>query len=351
MLKLVLMTGFIIGGIPLAQSSDQVGTLTQIQGKVELFTHPSKTLPTHSPNTGKRALFEGQYYWVEIAKAGDRVEKGNILRTALDGKARVIFQNGDQYNVGPGTAYKVNWDKDSAQANAQVGLMYGKFRGVVSKDGPRTRLKIRTPSATMGVRGTDFFIAEGGKEGGTEVTILRGAVELKPATAPKNAKPIEVKQGFSAVVPPPPPQAKTADVAVGGREKKKVKVANAPPLPQIELREVTKEDLAGIKSSTKVEALKKEDLSSASSRDIASQVDQLEAKAVETTLQDIKTHDPKLYAQISVDKKLTADQANELGVEQMAKTAPSAPSKRKPYKSEIEDLENGAYEKYFKEIN
>ena len=259
-------------------ASDQIGTVTDIQGDVKLFTHPSKTL---QKTDGVHVLFEGEYYLVGQAKPGQKLEHGNILRATPGAKARVIYNNGDQFMVGPGTAFRVFWDKDSPSANTRIELAYGKVRGVVEKGGPRSHLQIRTKTATMGVRGTDFFIADDGADGGTEVSIIRGAVKVEPK-APQ-AKPIEVTSGFSASVAPP-----VASVADG--EKKSAPIVN----PVVELRKTTQEELVGIQKSSVIE--KKKD------QPESPQIAELEKKALATTLKDIKTHDPKLYAQIESGK-------------------------------------------------
>lgn len=122
-----------------AHASPQVATLTQVQGETKLFSHPSKKAPAPQPGVTV-ALYEGEYYNVKDAEVGDKMERGNILRTAPNGKARVVYDNGDQFNVGPGTAYRVQWSEDSAKATTEVALMYGKFRGIIEKGGPRSKL-------------------------------------------------------------------------------------------------------------------------------------------------------------------------------------------------------------------
>lgn len=326
-----------------AAASQQVGTITQMEGEVKIFSHPGKKIQGPAPH----ALFEGEYYSVQDAKIGARLENGNILRTAPGSKARIVFENGDQYNVSSGTAYRVFWSKDAAKTDTKVQLMYGKLRGVVEKGGPRGRLKVRTRSATMGVRGTDFFIADGGPEGGTEVTILRGEVEVKPE-APK-AKPIEVKAGFSAEIPPPAVTEKEA-----GKETA-IKEAAQPARvsPSVEIRKSTQEDLLAIQKSSEVKPMSKDGDRQVAEvpTEIKEKIQKLESKAVETTLKDIKAYDPKLYAQIQAQAVQSTDQLNQRAVEVLLKDAPKAPSKRKPFRSELEDLENGAYEKYFKIVD
>lgn len=327
-------------------ASDQVGTITQAEGTVKIFTDPSKTLQKDSQDTAPRALFEGEYYRVRDAKPGDRVEKGNILRTAPASKARVIFDNGDQYNVGPATAYRVTWEKDSDNTRTDVHMMYGKLRGVVAKGGPRSKLFIRTRSATMGVRGTDFFIADDGVNSGTEVSVLRGQVEVKPQ-APK-AKPVEVKSGYSAAVPSssdtPPLGAPVAPVAKKEKSSPSV-VTPQPVVPVVELRKTTQEELVGIQKTSQV---KKEHEPASAPPEVTKKLQLLETKAIETTLKDVKAADPKLYAQVKNEKFSSPEQINAAAVQTLLKEAPKAPVKRKRYQSEFEDVRDDAYEKYFK---
>jgi hypothetical protein len=317
-----------------ALASDQIGTLTQVDGDVKLFSHPSKKLQEGAPGT--HALYEGEYFVVEPAKAGDKVDQSNIVRTAPGAKARVVFDNGDQLNVGPATAMRVHWDKDAKNTTTRMDLAYGKVRGIVEKGGPRSHLQIRTRTATMGVRGTDFFIADGGTDGGTEVSILRGAVEVKPKAA--GAKAVEVKQGMSADVPPSTPVASHAiKRGEGGKPE--------PVQPAVELRQTTQQELAGIQRSSTIE--KKPDAPATAPAQAAA-LAKLEQKAVTTTLKDIKTYDPKLYEQLQAKAPKSTDEINRQVVATLAKEAPKAPEAHKPHKSEIDDLEQGAYEKYFK---
>lgn len=305
----------------LAASPEQVGTLAQAQGGVQLFTNPSKALPAEVKPGEVRARFEGEHYVVREARPGDRLENGNILRTAPGAKAWVIFANGDQYHVGPGTAYRVNWERKDR--GTEVQLMYGKLRGVVAKKGPRSKLFIRTRSATMGVRGTDFFVAED-SQGGTEVSVIRGSVEVKPATA--SAKPTLVGEGDSVSVQVPAFQAESIIV----------------------LRRTTQEDLRAILKTSEIAPDAK---AAPVAPEVAREIAALEKKAAENTLQDIQAHDPELFAKISQAGPV-ADPAriNQQSVEKLLRTAPPAPARRKPYKTELEDLEREAYEKYFKSV-
>jgi hypothetical protein len=334
-----------------AQASEHVGTLTQVGGSVKLLTHPSKKL---QPGSGVHAQFEGQYYLVEDGKAGSELNPGDVIRTSPEGKARVIYPNGDQFHVGPGTEFKVLLPSTGAHAGVQGGqktgptdtkleLAYGQLRGVIEKGGPRSKLQIRTKTATMGVRGTDFFIEDGGATGGTAVSIIRGAVVLTPKAS--EAKPVEVKSGFSATVLAPPPH------AAGATE----------TLPVAELRKTSQEELKQIVVASTILAPSSTvptGASAAAPTVLTSRLVELEKKAAQTTLSDIKLHDPKLFAQLEKSAaaapgagglaSVSAEAVNNTAVQALLPEAPKTSPARKVRRQEIEDLEQGAYDKYFK---
>ncbi len=324
----------------LSIANEHAGTLTQSEGKVHLFQNPSKKFS----DKAQQVLFEGTYYTIKEAKVGDTVIPGNILRTAPDAKAKVIFENGDQFSVGPGTHYKVEVPANS-KLTPKVALSFGKIRAQISKRGPRNKLKITTKSATMGVRGTDFYIKDSLVKG-TEVSVLRGKVAVKP-DQPK-AKEVPIKAGFSAEVPPPPPAPKKEEISATKEVKddidKKVEAPIDVKTPEIKIKKTSKQDLVAIQKNSVI----KKDLTKEKPLDQETQktLEKLEKTAVKTTLQDIKEDDPKLYAEIK-DKPMdsTSDISTQT-VQKLFKEAPVDPEK--PFVEDLEDLGDDAYKKYFK---
>ena len=314
---------FLLSTLNQANANPNAATITSVEGDVKIFSNPSKEAAGPAP----RALFEGEYFTVTAAKSGDTIEKGNILRTSPGAKAKVVYENGDSFNVGSATAYRIKWEDDAAKGKTEVAMMYGKIRGVVSKEGPRSRLFIKTKSAVMGVRGTDFFIADDGGKG-TEVSVLRGKVEVenKPTTTETTAKKVQIAQGQSAEV-----------------------TAEAKTKP-IEVKKTTKEELTAISKSTTT-AIKTTDEIKHEVRDIAqvSKVQELEKKAAESTLKDIKNYDKKLYDSLNSKGVTSTTEINQQVVANLTAKAPDAPKKRKPYRAELENLGDDAYKRYFKE--
>src|SRR6185295_7780603 len=211
----------------LAWAGPQVATLAAIQGEVKIFSDPSKDSPQGPP---PHAKYEGLYYSVRDAKVGERVEKANIIRTQTGGRARVIYDNGDQIYVAAASSYKIEWDKDTNDANPELELRYGKARFVIQKGGPRSKFKIKTKSAVLGVRGTDFFVAVNEATGQTETATLRGSVEVKPPV--ETAQPTTVTAGNTASVAPAP------------------EAAAAPQPAQVSLHQTTKAELQAVQRNT-----------------------------------------------------------------------------------------------------
>ncbi|HTL12525.1 MAG TPA: FecR family protein [Bdellovibrionota bacterium] len=309
-------------------SEDQVGTLTRVEGQVRLLSDPS----TSVQGAGPHARFEGQYYTVVNAHVGDRFKNGNVITTSMAARARLVYDNGDLYTVGPATEFKIKWTEASAAASSpSVDIRYGTLRGVVSKGGPRTHLTIRTKTATMGVRGTEFFVADQGATHQTSLAVLRGAVQMKSDGA---AKPVEVKSGQTASFHP---AVETPAAAAASQ---------APP--KIEVATTTKEELGTIRSLTTVKAAIADAVVADDKKaETVAKAEALEHKAVETALADLKTHAPELAAQVEKSAPADPGELEDSTVDHLIEKAPPAPPERKPFGLQLDDSSD-VYKKYFK---
>jgi hypothetical protein len=315
-------------------AASHVGTLTQIEGVVELLTHPSKSAEGPSP----RVSYNGQYFTAQRATIGDQVENGHVLRTRPDSRAHVVFENGDQFQVGPGSQYKIAWTGTSAETPPQVDLEHGSIRSVISNRGPRSRTQFQARSVTMGVRGTDVYMGDLSPNRPVEVSVLRGEVELEVKASPDapKAKPIAVKSGQSAYVPvPQAPQKQKKEVA--GVTKK------IQAQPEVIVRATNQEELLVIQQNTVV----KKSRQTPPSKEVAQRLIKLEKKAVENTLEDIKEHDPTLYSELKAKSNLSTANLNTLVVRRQFESAPQADQKRKPAWKDIPDVQGDVYNKYF----
>jgi hypothetical protein len=108
---------------------------------------------------------------VEIERAGARikgevgtgVQVSDVLRTGADGSAGITFSDNSLLSIGPGTVFEVEkyrFDSTTHAGEFQGSLKQGRLAGVsgkMVKQAPET-MKIRTPAAVMGVRGTEFVV-------------------------------------------------------------------------------------------------------------------------------------------------------------------------------------------------
>ncbi len=160
----------LLSGYALADSA----TITRMEGEVFLLTNPGKSEPAPG---GTLVSYEHQMYTQRSAKPGDRMEDGNVIRCAPDSKVRLIYENGDVAEVFSGTSYLIRTAQKAGVPQTSVQLHFGQVRFVISSQGPRKHLSVRSQSAVMGVRGTDFIVREEGSKG-SRVTVLRGKVAV-----------------------------------------------------------------------------------------------------------------------------------------------------------------------------
>jgi len=141
---ILLLTVGLALALPGAALAQKVGSLTVVQGTVDLIP------------TGKAA---------HAAKQGEPVQVGDSVRTRKEGRAEITFDDGTIIRVARSTEMAINQfligDK---RTDAQIGLPRGKIQSIVPKkvgqifgQQEANRFEVKTPIATCGVRGTDFF--------------------------------------------------------------------------------------------------------------------------------------------------------------------------------------------------
>ena len=115
---------------------------------------------------------------VKVAKGAVHVERGgenvavtlgmgihaaDVIVTGADGAAGITFTDNSLVSVGPNSVFAI--DKYRFDATTHVGEFEGNLRqgklaavsGKMVRQSPES-MKIRTPSAIMGVRGTEFLV-------------------------------------------------------------------------------------------------------------------------------------------------------------------------------------------------
>ncbi|OFZ18211.1 MAG: hypothetical protein A2Z20_11855 [Bdellovibrionales bacterium RBG_16_40_8] len=291
-----------------------IGTFVAIKGDVKILRNP-----TNGGENGPLAIYEGVKYSYEIAKIGKKIRPQEIVQSGADGKAKITYPNGDQFVIGVGTTMVMPsiTDKSEDQKSSSIQLLYGRLRALISKSGPRNNMKVKTPTAVAGVRGTDFF-TRANPSVGTQLTVIRGEVAVNSIAKPEEV--VQVKTGFSV-------EAKSK--------------TEAPP----QLIETTKEDLMNLQSESTVKVTK-EQLAELSP-EVKKTVNALSEKTKDAMLNDIKTENAALYNELKMKQNLDTEEINTAVVAKLYVKAPSA-KKKQPSQEEIDAIGRDVYEKYFK---
>ena len=97
------------------------------------------------------------------ATVGSAVRISDVVVTGKDGSAGITFTDNSLVSIGPNTVFAI--EKYSFDSTTHAGQFEGNLRqgrlaavsGKMVKQSPES-MKIRTPSAIMGVRGTEFVV-------------------------------------------------------------------------------------------------------------------------------------------------------------------------------------------------
>lgn len=109
---------------------------------------------------------------------GDRVFQNERIDTGADGRTQIIFRDETTITVGPNSSVLLDtFVYDPDRHSVIVEATHGVLR-FVSGSGNSRAFQIRTPVATVGVRGTilDILVAP---DGATTVLVVEGAADLR----------------------------------------------------------------------------------------------------------------------------------------------------------------------------
>src|SRR5215813_6339631 len=91
------------------------------------------------------------------AKVGDFVFKGDVVQTGADGKLGIAFTDGTAFNLSSNARMELNefvYNPDGKSNASTFNLIKGTFTFVAGQVAKTGNMKVDTPVATMGIRGT-----------------------------------------------------------------------------------------------------------------------------------------------------------------------------------------------------
>jgi hypothetical protein len=142
------------------------------------------------------------------AKTADELVQNEALRTEQESTIQVKFVDGSELSVEQSSEMVLSdYVFDGAASSGLINLNNGLFH--FTSNGQNDQgVKLRTPVATIGVRGTEFLVHVDGDQA-TIIDILDGQVEAAPRGT---GKPITCYEGQSILVASPDDDAMCGDI-------------------------------------------------------------------------------------------------------------------------------------------
>lgn len=143
MIKRIFFAVFLCGVLSFSGSlwAAEAGVLKTVQGQVQI------------ERAG--ALIEG--------KVGTPVQEGDRVRVLGDGSAGISMKDETLLSLGPNSSLVIsvfNYDPTTRSGQVETSILKGTLRfvtGFIGRAKPEA-VKVTTPTATIGIRGTDFIV-------------------------------------------------------------------------------------------------------------------------------------------------------------------------------------------------
>jgi hypothetical protein len=137
---------------------------------------------------GTTMLVRGASYSTPV-RANVPIRSGDRIRTGTDGRVQLRFTDGALISIQPGSDFRVEaYAFDASRQRGFFELVQGSMRAVSGSIGKRDRddWRLRTPTATIGIRGTEFTVdhaacttaCPAGVDPGLVVVVVAGRVAV-----------------------------------------------------------------------------------------------------------------------------------------------------------------------------
>ncbi|MBN2752563.1 MAG: FecR domain-containing protein, partial [Rhodospirillaceae bacterium] len=161
----------------MAFRADWADRLSMGSGDVaQTASAPSQSIGTVKTLNGEVSVtrLDGSH---AILKIGDTVHQGDVLETGSAGSVGIVFLDGSNFSLGGSGKMILDemvYDPAAQSGSADIGVLSGTFAfisGQIAKTSPDA-MKVTTPSATIGFRGTSGS-GQVGPDGQTSIVLIR----------------------------------------------------------------------------------------------------------------------------------------------------------------------------------
>ena len=127
-------------------------------------------------------------------KRGEWIKEGSIVKTGAKSFVKIAFIDKSSMNIGPESELKI--EKFSKKEAGVINVLSGKIRSQVTKDylnmdKDKSKLFIKSKSAVMGIRGTDFMFSTSKATGATTAVLFEGSVVFSKIQKNDNLRDLE----------------------------------------------------------------------------------------------------------------------------------------------------------------
>ncbi len=117
-------------------------------------------------------------------KKGLKLNNGDLIKTTSKGRVKVIFNDNSIIFIARKSKIRIDkydYNIFTKKRGAQLSLLSGRLKSWVAKlNSSKKKFTIKTPTAVIGVRGTQFIVSVSeGEDANTEVGVLEGKVEVQ----------------------------------------------------------------------------------------------------------------------------------------------------------------------------
>lgn len=190
---LTLSVSAVLGSAAWAQSgaSQPAGAQVQPIGKIE--TASGSVTVTHTDGVILQANI-GPNGGLGQAKVGDLIYQGDLVQTGPNSAVGMVFTDGTAFNLSANARIEMNefiYDPNGKSNSAFISLAKGTFTFIAGKVAKTGDMKVDTPVATMGIRGTAPHVEI--SEDGTVhfATLVEEGLSREPAQQKKPGTPAQ----------------------------------------------------------------------------------------------------------------------------------------------------------------
>ena len=153
-------------------------TIVSLLGALAVFTYAAPALgqTIGSASTVRNSVVQVKGTASSPIGAGDSVVRDEVVRTGAESATKLVFKDSTNLAVGPTSTVRLDrfvFADDNSASKVSVNLVRGAFRFTTGGSDKRA-YEIRTPVATIGVRGTVFDVSS--QPGRTIVRLEQGEV-------------------------------------------------------------------------------------------------------------------------------------------------------------------------------